>query len=227
MSRQFFRVSGQTNSSVVIFVCLFVCQVLVNGISEYRYKCDTVTKTRPDFCWGVVHCESSGVLYRHCWAVVEVWLIQSLKQGQFQSGIGLLQVVWSWSVCSMRGHCWLSPSQSLPGDCAIQWVEEGISGDMTSLLVVWTHLEHKDLEDWTAKTAEGTHFESPDVSLQMRFGTGQCKCNAHGRECNLNFLYTRMKSGLTFYSGKDHTTQIIPWKNKLCAQKWLRKEGEA
>lgn len=53
--------------------CLLVCQGLVNGISKHGYKCDTLTKNRPDFCWrGVVRHESSGVLYRHCWAVVEV-----------------------------------------------------------------------------------------------------------------------------------------------------------
>ena len=43
MSCQFVKVSGETEKS--IFVFLFVCQGLVNGISECEYKCDdTLTK---------------------------------------------------------------------------------------------------------------------------------------------------------------------------------------
>lgn len=59
MSCQFFRVSVETeNSRMGIFVWLVVCQGLVNGTSEHGYKCETVTRTRPDFCCrGVVCCD--------------------------------------------------------------------------------------------------------------------------------------------------------------------------
>lgn len=44
MNCQVFKVPRKAeNSRVVIFVCLFVCQGLVNGISEYRYKHNTLT----------------------------------------------------------------------------------------------------------------------------------------------------------------------------------------
>lgn len=58
-------------------------------------------------------------------------------------------------------------------------------------------------------SAEESYFESVYVSLQMKFSTDQFQCNAHGRVCNPNFLYTKMKHELTFYSGKNHTTCII------------------
>lgn len=116
MSCQFFKVSGETeNSRVVIFVCLFVCQGLVNGISNcnvIHWQRLGLTFVEEELCVMSLLEFSEG----HCWAVVEVWLIQSfLKQGQFQSGIRLLQGVWSWSVCSMKGGCQLSPAESAQG----------------------------------------------------------------------------------------------------------------
>lgn len=55
MSYQFFRVSVETwNLRMGIVGWLVGCQGLVNGTSERGYKCEAVTKTRPDCsCQGV------------------------------------------------------------------------------------------------------------------------------------------------------------------------------
>lgn len=145
-----------------------------------------------------------------------------LKQGQFQGGNSLHQAVQSWPVCSVKRGC--NPHPKSAQGRAIQGMEEGIGGNVTSLLVVLTHLGQENPKGWTTKSAEGSYFESVDVSLQMKFSTDQFQCNTHGRHCNPNFLYTKMKSELAFYSGENHTTCIIQWKNKLCAKMWLIKD---
>lgn len=143
-----------------------------------------------------------------------------LKQGQSQGGISLLRAVQSWPICSVKGGSTPHPKPAH----AIQEMEEGIGGDVTSLLVVLTHLEHRNPKGWTTKSAEGSYFEIVDVSLWMKLSTDQYQCNAQGRDCNPNFLYTKMKHELTFYSGKNHTNFIIWSKNKVCAKMWLIKE---
>lgn len=64
MSCQFFRVSVEAqNLRMGIFPWLVGCQGLVSGTTEHGYKCETVTKTRPDFCCHGVEChDSSGIL---------------------------------------------------------------------------------------------------------------------------------------------------------------------
>lgn len=70
-------------------------------------------------------------------------MIQSLlKQGQFQGGISLCQAVQSWLVCSVKRGCNHHP-KSAQGH-AIQGMEEGIGGNVTSSLVVLTHLGHEN-----------------------------------------------------------------------------------
>lgn len=114
---------------------------------------------------------------------------------------------------------------SLPRACAIRGMEKGIGENVTSFPVLLTHLEHENPKGWTTKSAEKSYFESVGVSLQMKFSTDQFRCNTRGRDCNPNFLYTKMEHELTFYSGKNHTTCIIQWKGKLCAKIWLVKDG--
>lgn len=58
----------------------------------------------------------------------------------------------------------------------------------------------------------------------MRFGTGQCKCKAHGRECNLNFLYTRMKSELTLLRKRSYNTDN-PMKKQALYREVAKKGG--
>lgn len=91
-------------------------------------------------------------------------------------------------------------------------MEEGIGGNVTSLLVVLTHLEHENPKGRTTKSGKKSYFEGVEVSLQMKFSTDQFQCNIDGRDCNPNFLHTKMRHELTFYSGKESYNLYNPMK---------------
>lgn len=124
--------------------CLLVCKKVVNGIDEYGFKCDTLTKTRPDFCWGGVLSWvfwsllelSQKALLSCCWGLVDTVPLRTGPVSKWD------QVAWGHmvmvSLLNERRLPVVLP-RVCPGLCCS--ADEGTGGDVTSLLVVLAHLE--------------------------------------------------------------------------------------